>query len=59
MQRLNCHLERVTEERDSMKSDRDSLQDAINNLQRDMSASDKAKAQALEVCEARLYYMTS
>lgn len=49
MQRLNCHLERVTEERDKLKSERDAAQTQCTNLERDMAAGEKAKSAALEV----------
>ena len=50
VQRLNSHLERVTKEKDDFKHERDVALTRCDTLQRDMTAGEQAKAQALEVC---------
>jgi len=49
VQRLNTHLERVTMEKDEYKKERDAAVSKCESLQRDMTAGEQAKAQALEV----------
>lgn len=49
VQRLNAHLERVTKEKDDFKTERDTALTKCDTLQRDMTAGDHAKSQALEV----------
>ena len=50
VQRLNSHLERVSKEKDDFKHERDVALTRCDTLQRDMTAGEQAKAQALEVC---------